>query len=959
MSADTPIARRRGALLPTLGIAVGLVILYAVFTVVWTDKLWFESVDFSSVFTTVLITRVGLFFLFGIAMAAIVGVNVWIALRLRPKTRRTGPSAVLDRYRDLLEARMWLSVAIPSVLLGVLAGVAALSQVETFLAWMNATSFGQTDPYFGMDASFYVFAYPWWRYVSSFVLTALVVATFISVGVHFATGALTLSKPSGKLFNSGTPSPSSHAHLSVLLGFILLSFGVENLLDRYGFLVNQGELFTGMHYTDATASIVARLIMAVIAFLTAALFFANAFLRRWIIPGVSVALMVVSGLILSLIYPAVVQTFGVKPDEPDVERPYIENHLAATRVAYGIDDVEIKEYSATTDVSEGQLKSDAAALPGIRLIDPAVVGPTFEQLQQVRGYYSFPETLDVDRYTINGVETDAVVAAREMDLEGVPDPNWANIHTVYTHGYGLVAAYGNKRQANGEPQWIVSDIPPEGELDEHQARIYFGERSTEFAIVGRLDGQEAVELDTPGGGDQGGERNNIYDGKGGVAVGDWFTRTLYATKFMDMNILLSDRVNTNSKILYDRTPKERVQAVAPWLTVDSNIYPAIVDGRLVWIVDGYTTSNSYPNSQRVSLQQATSDTQSSTVGVQDDANINYMRNSVKAVVDAYDGTVSLYAWDEDDPILQTWMKVFPDTVQPKDAISSDLLEHLRYPEDQFKVQRSILGRYHVNNADSWYKQNDLWRVPNDPASSQSGSNAALEPSYYLSIKWPGDSKAVFSQTSLFVPNGRENLAAYLAVDADASSETYGKLRVLKMSDSKQIDGPGQTANAITTNTTVAEKLRPYLNQGASGAIYGNLLTLPLGGGLLYVQPVYAQRSGSSGSYPALQFVVVRFGEHIGIASTLQEALDQVFQGDAGGTTGEDQAPGSGGGSTPPTSSGTGTVDQAAVTANLQKAQSSFEEADAALKAGDLATYQKKMTEAKAAVDAAWEAMGKK
>lgn len=940
-----PEVRRRRALVPTLLIMVGLVVAYAIFTTVWTDKLWFDSVDYSGVFTTQLLTRIGLFLVFGLLMGGFVAINIAIALRLRPRTRRTGASAVLDRYRDLLEARIWLSVAAPAVLIGLLAGVSAVSEVDTFLAWANATPFGQTDPHFGLDASFYVFSYPWWRFVSSFALTATIVASLLTIGVHLATGSLTLSRGAGR-FARG-PNDGALSHLSGLFGLVMVCLGVENLLDRYGYLVTDGDLFTGLHYTDATVSITARLVIAIIAFITAGLFFANIFLRRWVVPGTSVVLMIVASIILGLLYPAGVQTFGVKPDQPDVERPYISDHITATQEAYGIDDVEIEEYSATTDVSEGQLKSDATALPGIRLIDPSVVGPTFEQLQQVRGYYSFPSTLDVDRYTINGVETDAVVAAREMDLSGVPDPNWANIHTVYTHGYGLVAAYGNKRQSNGEPQWIVSDIPPEGDLEEHQARIYFGERSTTFAIVGRLDGQEPVELDTPGGGTNGGERNNIYDGKGGVAIGDWFTRTLYATKFLDMNILLSDRVNANSKILYDRTPKQRVEAVAPWLTVDSNVYPAIVDGRLVWIVDAYTTTSTYPDSQRVSLQQSTADSQSSSIGTQADEEINYIRNSVKAVVDAYDGTVKLYAWDEDDPILQTWMKVYPDTVQSKSAISEDLLEHLRYPSDLFKVQRTMLGRYHVSNPDTWYKQNDLWTVPSDPV----GSSTSSEPAYYLSIKWPGDTKAVFSQTSVFVPNGRENLAAYMAVDADASSDSYGKLRVLKMSDTKQIDGPSQTANAINTDTTVAEKLRPYLNQGASGAIYGNLLTLPLGGGLLYVQPIYAQRSGSSGSYPALQFVVVRFGEHIGIGSTLQDALDQVFKGDSGAGTGETTTGGESG--------GTGTVDEAAATAALEKARTAFSEADAALKAGDLAKYQTKLKEAQAAVDTAWKAMGRK
>ena len=945
MTTTIPESRRRRALVPTLLIAMALVVAYTIFTAVWTDKLWFDAIGYTSVFSTLIYARIGLFLAFGVVMGGFIAVNVAVAMRLRPRTRRTGPGAVLDRYRDVLESRIWVTVAVPSVIVGVLAGGSAVSEVEMFLAFVNSTDFGKTDPFFNFDVSFYVFQYPWWRFITSFALTATIAALVLSFGIHLATGAITFARRADK--SARGASRGAMMHISALLGLLMACLGVENLFDRYGYLLADGQLFTGVHYTDAHVSMTAHLIVAIAAFITSALFFANMFLRRWTIPATSVVLMIVASLILSLIYPAIVQTFTVKPSEPDTERPYIKDHIAATQAAYGIDDVEIKDYSAVTDVSAGQLKSDAEALPGIRLIDPAVVGPTFEQLQQVRGYYSFPSVLDVDRYTIDGVETDAVVAAREMDLSGVPDPNWANIHTVYTHGFGLVAAYGNRRQANGEPEWIVSDIPPEGALDEHQARVYFGESSTTFAIVGRMDGQDPVELDTPGGGKNGGEQNNVYDGKGGVPIGSQFNRILYASKFLDMNIVLSERVNANSKILYQRTPRERVEAVAPWLTVDSNVYPAIVDGRMVWIVDGYTTTASYPDSQRVSLSEVTNDSQTESVGSQTDAPVNYIRNSVKAVVDAYDGTVDLYEWDDKDPILQTWMKAFPDTVKSKSEISEDLLEHLRYPTDLFKVQRSLLGRYHVSNPDTWYKQNDLWTIPSDPVASGSAS----EPPYYLSIKWPGDKTAVFSQTTVFVPKGRENLAAYMAVNADASSDSYGHLRILKMSDTKQIDGPSQTANAINTDTSVAEKLRPYLNQGSSGAIYGNLLTLPLGGGLLYVQPIYAQRSGSSGSYPALQFVVVRFGEHIGIGSTLQDALNQVFKGDSGASTSETSGSGSG--------SSTGTVDQAAVNAALANARTAFSEADAALKAGDLATYQSKLAEAKKQVDAAWAAMGHK
>jgi len=941
---------RRSPLLVTLAIAAVVLVAFAVFTQVWTDKLWFDSIGFGSVFATELWTRIALFTGFAALMAVLIGGNMWLAIRLRPPVRRSGESAVLDAYRRMLENNARIAVLAPALGLGILAGMSAATEVLPVLAWINAVPFGLVDPIFGLDYKFFVFELPVWQAFLSFVLTALAFSLIATAAVHFATGGLRAVR------NTGRPmvTPAARVHLSVLIGLLLVLYGLQNLLDRYALILAQGTLFTGVHYTDDHARMGAKLVMAVISFLVAGLFFANPFIKRGIYPAAALVLMVVSGLILTLIYPAVVQSFVVAPNQPDKENPYMQRHIDMTRQAFGVADTEIQEYEAVTQVRAGQLKADAQALPGIRLMDPAVIGPTYEQLQQVRGYYTFPDMLDVDRYTIDGRETDVVVAAREMNLAGLPDQNWNNIHTVYTHGYGLVIAYGNRRQTMGEPEWIERDIPPVGKIPDHESRIYFGEQSTQYAIVGREEGQEPIELDTPNG------RSNVYAGKGGVQIGDAFTRLLYAARFMDINLVLSDRVNSQSRILYDRTPKERVQEVAPWLTVDSNIYPAVVDGRTVWIVDAYTTSSSYPNSQLVNLRNSAADTQSRVIGAQVDENVNYIRNSVKAVVDAYDGSVSLYEWDEADPLLKAYSRAFPDTVKPKSEISADLLSHLRYPEDLFKVQREILGRYHMTNPYTWYAQSDLWQVPNDPVKT---NNDAKEPPYFLSIKWPGEAAPVFSQTTVFVPRGRSNLASYLAVVAEATSPDYGKLRVLRMSDTHQIDGPGQTFNAINNDQKVAEMLRPFLNQGASAATYGNLLTLPMGNGLVYVAPIYTQRQGNTGSYPALAFVVVRFGSHVGIGTTLQEALDEVFAGDAGADTGAQptgtpSASPSPSGSASPTPTGTPSANNPVAVAQLEKAQDAFVAADAALRKGDLATYQTKVNEAKEALAAALKSMGR-
>jgi len=943
-----PTIRRRSPLLITASILVLAGAAAAILSHLYTDKLWFDSVGYTGVFTTQLLTELALFALGFVVMGGAVALNIYLGYRLRPVARRRGASAILDRYRDLLESNLKLVVAVPAILIGGMAGLSSSVQVLPVLAWLHRVPSGIVDSKFGLDTTFFMLEYPVWRLVVSMVLSALVFGLIAAVAVHFAVGNLASGRPRVRSIG---PAPVAR-HLSVLASLLMIVYGLENLLDRYGLMLNPGGVFDGLKYTDDHARMTAKLVVAVISFIVAALFFVNAFVNRVLIPVVGVVLMVVSGLILSLIYPAVVQAFTVKPNEPDKEKTYIAAQIAATRQAYGIDGVSIEDYPAVVNVTPGQLKEEAATLPSIRLMDPGLIASTFEQLQQVKGYYAFPETLAVDRYTIDGKATDAVVAARELLQSGIPDKNWNNLHTVYTHGYGFVSAYGNRRQNNGEPVWITKDIPPVGQIEQTQSRIYYGQQSTTFAIVGRTEGQTPIELDTPGGGSAGGESYNTYDGSGGVGIGNLFMRALYAIRFSDVNILLSDRVEATSKILYDRTPAERIELVAPWLTPDQNIYPSVVDGRLVWIVDCYTSSDSYPNSQLVSLADATTDSQTRN-SAQSSAPVNYIRNSVKAVVDAYDGSVSLYGWDETDPLLRTYEAAFPNVIKSKSLMSKDLLAHVRYPEDLFKVQRLMLARYHMTDPGSWYQQSDLWEVPTDPTNT-----GFKEPPYYLTIRWPKQTQASFSLTGVFVPKNRQNLAAYFAVNADASSPDYGKLRVLRMSGSYQIDGPGQTFNQITTDPRVAQIMRNY-TQGSSEGKYGNLLTLPVGGGLLYVQPIFAVRANTTSSYPVLTYVAARFGQQVGIGTTLQEALDQVFGGDAGASTGELPA-----GTTPTTpttpapTTPSGTVDQAAANAALDAASQAMAAADAALKNGDLATYQAKVNEAKAQIDKALQAMGR-
>ncbi len=940
---STEAGPRRGALLPTIVIVGVALALLVIFARTFTDYLWFDNLSFRQVFTTQLAAQLGLFAVFGIVLAAALYGSMALAYRLRPKVRRANlDSELLVQLRDVLDRRSKLMMLVPSAVIGFIGGSVGAGMYQTFLAWTQSTDFGTTDAQFNMDASFYVFQLPWWNFVLGYVTFTVIASTIAAVLVHFLTGSMTAKALRGMgnvdVRQSGN---APQRQLSIMIGVVLLLFATSAVLDRFSYLTTTNALFTGVTFADANARIPAHLIVAAIAVICALLCFYNAYKVRWSIPAVSVALLVVSSMILSIAYPWFMQQFQVSPDEPDLEKPFISNNIEATRFGFGIDNVDITNYEAKTDATAGQLKEDAAALPAIRLMDPAVIPRTFEQLQQVRGYYKFPEMLDVDRYEIDGRETDAVVAVRELDLDSVESgESWNNKRTVYTHGYGMVAAYGNQKQQNGEPVFFSGGIPTVGLLPEHEPRIYYGEQTNHWVVAGATKDRAPVELDTPGGGEEGGETKYTYNGDGGVPIGNFLTKGLFAIRFGDVNLMLSDRVNDESNILFNRVPLVRVQEAAPWLTLDSDPYPSVVDGKIVWIVDGYTTTDNFPNSMKIDWANAISDARTSADRLLLGRQVNYVRNSVKATVDAYDGTVKLYEWDEEDPILQTWMKVFPGVVTDKSEITPELKAHLRYPADMFKVQRETLGRYHTQNTNTWFQQSDIWAVPNDPVQSTAESNKK-EPPYFLTIRWPGEDLPRYANTTVFVPRARENLSVYMAANADATTDDYGKIKVLKLSDERQIAGPGQTFNAISTDEQVASALLPFNRDGSNAsAIYGNLLTLPVGGGLLYVQPIYTQTKATTGAYPALRFVVVRFGEQVGIGATLQSALDKVFDGDAGGSTGEqpvDEEP------IPGISEDPGSelpVDQQA-TDLLTEAMALFVEADAALKEGDLSTYQSK------------------
>lgn len=962
-----PAPRRSRALLWTAVVLAGLFVAFTGFSSFWTERLWFESVGYGGVFSKLIWTRVLLFLVFGTLVAAVVAANMLLAYRLRPMFRPASPEqASLDRYRDALAPRrVWLVAGIATVV-GIFAGASAAGQWRTFLLWRNSVSFGREDPYFKRDLGFYVFELPWLHYLVELVMVVTVVALIAAGVVHYLFGGIRLQNKRDRF------SPGAQAQLSALVGVFVLAKAVGYWLGRFDLLTQKHALFTGVNYTADHAVLPARNILAGIALICAVLFFLNVWRRTWLLPSVGLALLVLSAVLLGMIWPGVMQRFQVDPSEADKEAPYIQANIEATRAAYNLEDTVVEPYSGISPLPDTELARAALNTPGIRLIDPRLVQPIFEQKQQVRGYYSVAPVLDVDRYDIPpaegkaAIERDLVLGVRELDQAGLPEnsKNWANLHTVYTHGYGMIAAYGNQKAADNlaqvtgdEPAWAEKDIPPQGQLtdlspDGYEGRIYFGEKSPDYSVVGKVSADSPdIELDLPGGSDEGSaESTTTYDGKAGVDIGTLFHKVLFAMRFGDGNLVLSGRVHENSKILFHRNPREMVEKVAPWLTVDEDPFPAVVDGRVVWMLDGYTATDRYPLSQLGSFEDMTTDSlaQNTTFQTLPTDEINYMRNAVKATVDAYDGTVKLYAWDESDPILKAWTKAFPGTVLQRSEIPEDILAHMRYPEDLFKVQRYQLASYHVTDPNDFYERNDQWEVPLDP-----DKQTSLQPPYRLTVQTPsGDEVPTFSLTSVYVPAKRDNLASFLSVDAAADQDGYGTLRVLRLPSTSQIPGPGQIANLFAANDEIQNELVAFTRTN-SKAVYGNLLTLPVGGGLLYVQPLYALKEQSTASYPVLKFVLVSLGSRSGIGTTLGEAINDVL--DIAPSETPSRPPGGGGGGG---GAGQGGEEQPTgskavqIRRLLNAADVLFAEADNALRAGNLEQYAAKVAAARDKIEQA-------
>jgi uncharacterized protein len=887
--------RRLVALAVVVGVFLVLRYLLRAFVSIDSNLLWFRSVQHTSVYTRTFWSETLLFVVFGVLMAAAIASNLIMFHRHRPKAYRPDPARQRWRYHfTRAEPRLhrWLFVIIVAYL-GVTMGARAASNWQLWLQWRHSVSFGQKDPQFHRDISYYLFIYPFHRLVLTLLFRIIATSIIVILVSAYAYGAVRLRGTGPRM------TRAVRAQLSFLLGLYLVLKAFGYWLDRFALATSNRGVVTGPAYTDVHAAIPGKLVLMIIALICAVMLFANIFARNPRLMFAGLGLMAFSALVFGVAWPAVVQQLREKPSASVLELPYIGHNIAATRAAFGLtNSVTDTPYPGTAQLTGSALQAQADDNAQIRLLDPNQLSPTFNVKQQVQAYYGFKSTLDVDRYPINGQLQDVALAVRELNISGLPSSQqtWTNTHLVYTHGYGVVAATTDQFSSSGLPDFIESNLPPTGQISSsqpggtYQPRIYYGQMSPTYSIVGAPPGAKPHEFDRPSSNGSSQQVDYTHTGGGGIPIGPLLNRLVYAYKYRSPSLLFSSEINKDSQLLTIRNPRARVAAVAPWLTLDGDVYPTVVNGRILWVVDGYTTSNNYPDSQQINLRNATTNTltQNGSTVTQPSTSINYMRNSVKATVDAYSGKVTLYAWDQSptpDPVLEVWEKAFPGLVQPQKDIPAALLPHLRYPQDLFNVQRTLLARYHVTDASEFYNGDDFWKIPTDPTVAATSTinsigtkvtvSAPTLASTYMTLSPNGESPAVFSLSSPLVTLNSRNLAAFLSVDSQPGPG-YGKFTLLEMPPGQAVEAPSQIQNDIESTPRITNAFT-LERGGNSRVVLGNLLTIPLGGQMLYVEPAYTQATGGNG-FPILRHVIAIYGNGgvPAFAKTLPQALDQVL-----------------------------------------------------------------------------------
>jgi len=932
-----PTRTRRWPLI-LIGIVVLTIILFTALSGFVIDLLWYREIDHASVFWTVLRTKVVLALVFGLLFFGILYSNLLIARRIRPTTRvLSADQEVLERIRDVTDPLLRWGIPLGSALLAFLVALGVTGQWSTFLLWKNSAgaSFGTTEPVFGRDPAFYIFSLPWLRFLQGWLFSTLVGVTILVGIAHVLWGGI---RPQAPMF-ADKVTPAARAHLSVLLGLIMLVKAWGYYLGRFDLLTSPRGVVEGASYTDVHAQLPALNFLTIVAVICAILFFANIRLRQWSLPIIAVALLALVSVLLGAAYPAFVQQFRVKPNEQQDESLYIQRNITATNQAFGLSNIVAQQ----RDVSVGplnakQVAENAGTVSNIRVWRPVVLKENLQSVQRFKQYYDFND-VDVDRYQVNGEERVLMVSAREIAQQGLPSASqtWQNVHLAYTHGYAAVAAQVNTATDQGQPDYVLQDLPPTTTDPEAltltQPRIYFGESDQEPFVVTNTNVNELDFQDTP-------STEASYTGTGGIPLSNFLRRAMFAWKFRDYNLLVSGSINSSSRIMIYRDIQTRVRKPVPFLKFDNDPYLAIVDGQPQWIWDAYTSTDEYPYSQAVDLQEAAPGQDSSTVPFS--GTVNYLRNSVKAVVDAYNGSITYYAYlsgPNADPIVQVWAKAFPGLFTDIADAPPALAAHFRYPENLFQVQAFQYANYHVTDATLFYQKRDFWAIPDDPTLPASGQAAESIRPYYQLIRLPGQQTEEFELVVPFVPADRQNMVGWMAASSDGAD--YGKLTVFRFPEGRTIEGPTQVFARINQDARFSSE-RTLLGQAGSVVLFGDFLVIPIEDSFLYVQPVYVQAQQTP--IPQLHDVIIVNGSGgpVTIADNLQDALRDAVSGSVP----------TGGGGGP-----SGGTTQQQIQRLLQQAQTHFENAQAALRSGNLAVYQSEIEAAQAAVDQAAKLAG--
>ena len=926
--ANTSNERRGLSFLVFVGI-IGFSIARAIATF-FTNYLWFDSVDLNSVWIKILLTKSILVAATSLLAFAFIFINLRLAVRATPVMdifESFESQDPLTRFREFfnerfLKYRLWGAIGL-SLFLG-----AGASQLwEQVLLFINQKSFGISDPVFQYDVSSYVFGLPLYRLFVSWGFQLVIFTSFIIILFFIATGALQLRQ--GRL---PEVSSGAKAHLSVLLAFVAVLKAFAYRLDAMELLYSpRGKVF-GASYTDVVAHLPALNLLILISLFGAILLLVNIKRRGWLLPATAISLWLAVSIIVGGVVPAAIQRFRVVPDELNKELPYVENHINYTRLAYGLDSIEEKSFEASPNLTDNDISDNAQTVDNIRLWDPTVLAETYSQLQEIRAYYALDE-VDVDRYRINGELTQVMVSARELDQTNLPAVGWVNERLQYTHGYGVVFSPANNVASQGQPDFYVKGVPATttvSELEVEQPRIYFGEsaESVEYVVVNSLQDEVDYPLSTEG---QSVAYTN-YSGDGGVGIGSFFRRLGFALRYSELNLLISNQLSDDSKLIMERNVVSRVKKAAPFLYTDNDPYLALIDGNLFWIIDMYTVSDKYPYAQPADTRRINENS-----GLP--MNFNYLRNSVKAVVNAYDGTMNFFVVDENDPLISSYKDIFPDLFTPKSSMSSDLLDHIRYPEDLFTIQSDMYRDYHMTDPRVFYADEDPWVIPSDSSTTprvatlrgeftEIGFKPMLP--YYLLMSLPGESDLSYLIFQPFNPENRPNMQSFLVADADP--ENYGQLIDFRLPKGEFVDGPSQVATRINQDPDISQ-IFTLLDQQGSSVIKGNLFVVPINQSILYYQPIYLQ--GEQNPLPEFKFVVVVFQDRIIMEESLSEALASVFGGDFATENVED------------------TEGESALEL-LEKATKAFEKAQQELQNGNLGSYQNLVEQAQQYVDLALE-----